>query len=393
MKVTYTELGSIIEPAPLRRAANGEFPILSMTMHDGLVDQRAKFKKRIASLDTSTYRIVAKNQLVVGFPIDEGVLSFQDLYPEAIVSPAYGIWDIRSGVAVDPHYLERFLRSPHALAFYRSKLRGTTARRRTLPSDVFLSLAVPLPPMAEQRRIADILDRADALRTKRLEASRRLEGLDQALFESVLSSAATTDATIGDLLASGALLAHKDGNHGSQYPRRDDFGETGVPFISAKAISDVGDIDVTQVERLSERKAATLKIGWIAPGDVLLAHNASVGKVALYDGPWPTALIGTSLTQLRPDPNVLDACFLAGSLRSAGFRQQLEKNMAQTTRNQVPITAQRRLTRSICPLPVQREFANRLTMLHSPKKAHAASLARLDALLASLQYRAFRGEL
>jgi type I restriction enzyme S subunit len=50
-----------------------------MTMHEGLVDQASKFKKRVASADTAAYKLVRRNQLVVGFPIDEGVLSFQDL--------------------------------------------------------------------------------------------------------------------------------------------------------------------------------------------------------------------------------------------------------------------------------------------------------------------------
>ena len=84
----YIQLGHLIKPAELCRADDGSFPILSMTMHDGLVDQADKFKKRVASSDTSQYKVVKRNQLVVGFPIDEGVLSFQNRYDHAIVSPA-----------------------------------------------------------------------------------------------------------------------------------------------------------------------------------------------------------------------------------------------------------------------------------------------------------------
>ena len=72
-------LDALIEPAPLERAGNRDLPILSMTMHEGLIDQASKFKKRVASADTTEYKVVRRNQLVVGFPIDEGVLSFQDL--------------------------------------------------------------------------------------------------------------------------------------------------------------------------------------------------------------------------------------------------------------------------------------------------------------------------
>ena len=170
MTVSSVPLGDLIRPAKVERAADRVFPILSMTMRGGLVDQASKFKKRIASIDTSGYKVVLRNQLVVGFPIDEGVLSFQDLYDKAIVSPAYDVWELRAEREVEPRYLERFLRSPLALRYYMRKLRGTTARRRTLPDDVFLELEVPLPPAPEQRRLADALEKADSIRRRRKEA-------------------------------------------------------------------------------------------------------------------------------------------------------------------------------------------------------------------------------
>lgn len=182
MKPAHLELGRIISPAPVRRAGGTDYPILSMTMRDGLVDQADKFKKRIASADTSPYKVVERNQLVVGFPIDEGVLAFQSLYDEAIVSPAYNIWNLQPEVSVNRRYLESFLRSPKALSFYKSKLRNTTARRRSLPNDMFLSLPVPVLPLAEQERIMNLLDAADELRQLRAQADRRAGNLVPALF-------------------------------------------------------------------------------------------------------------------------------------------------------------------------------------------------------------------
>lgn len=101
MSLQHVTLGQLIKPAKLYRAGSGIFPILSMTMHDGLVEQAKKFKKRVASSDTSQYKVVKSNQLVVGFPIDEGVLSFQYLFDEAIVSPAYDVWDLQNDEQVD----------------------------------------------------------------------------------------------------------------------------------------------------------------------------------------------------------------------------------------------------------------------------------------------------
>jgi len=184
-------LGQLIQPAKLMRAGTRAFPILSMTMRDGLVDQAKKFKKRVASVDTSSYKVVSRNQLVVGFPIDEGVLSFQDLYDEAVVSPAYDVWELKPEREVEPRYLERFLRSPLALGYYSRKLRGTTARRRTLPDDIFLTLEVPFPHAAEQRRIADLLDKADSIRRQRMEVIALTDDLLRSTFVAMFGDPAT----------------------------------------------------------------------------------------------------------------------------------------------------------------------------------------------------------
>ena len=86
MNVKYIDLSELITPAKKNKAGQrSHLPILSMTMKNGLVDQATKFSKRIASVDVSPYNAVKRGQLVVGFPIDEAVLSIQDKYELAIV--------------------------------------------------------------------------------------------------------------------------------------------------------------------------------------------------------------------------------------------------------------------------------------------------------------------
>ena len=106
MNWTPKSLGEILEQSGRHRAGDQDFPVLSITMKHGLVDQADKFKKRVASSDTSNYRVAYTNELVVGFPIDEGVLGFQTKYPAGIVSPAYDIWKLRSEVDSHIPYLD-----------------------------------------------------------------------------------------------------------------------------------------------------------------------------------------------------------------------------------------------------------------------------------------------
>lgn len=154
----YIALGDLISKAQVEKCGKREYPVLSMTMHDGIVFQNDRFKKDIASIDRSNYSIVGFNQLVVSFPIDEGVLAVQDITDAGIVSPAYKIWDIDQAKLV-PKYLEMWLRSPRSIDYYKSKLRGTTARRRSIPEEDFLGMRVNVPPKEEQERIVNLLTR------------------------------------------------------------------------------------------------------------------------------------------------------------------------------------------------------------------------------------------
>lgn len=148
--VKMVKLGTLIKPAKLQKCGNDNYPVLSMTMHNGLVFQSDKFKKSVASQDKSTYKVVHRNQLVIGFPIDEGVLATQRITDAGIVSPAYGIWDVDQ-TKIIPEFLEYALRCNRAIDYYKAKLRGSTARRRSLPTPTLLELDVPLPDIEQQK--------------------------------------------------------------------------------------------------------------------------------------------------------------------------------------------------------------------------------------------------
>ena len=78
-------------------------------------------------------------------------------------------------------YLFHMLRLPAVRTDGARKMQGAAGQRR-VPADFFASLQIPLPPLAEQKRIARILDAADALRAKRREALAQLDALLQSTF-------------------------------------------------------------------------------------------------------------------------------------------------------------------------------------------------------------------
>jgi type I restriction enzyme S subunit len=122
-------------------------------------------------------------------------------------------------------------------------------------------------------------------------------------------------------------------------------------------------------------------------GDVVLAHNATVGKVGLYRGEYERAIVGTSLTIFRPNLERILPEFLFAALRARDFQSQLTKNMGQTTRNQVP--AQRSLKFPIPNIKTQELFAQKAVAIEATRAYGRAHLAKLDALFASYRLASF----
>ena len=179
--IKYTTLGNLIAPAKVIRCGKGSFPVLSMTMHDGIVLQSERFKKSLASIDQSDYKVVKRGQLVVGFPIDEGVLYVQKAADEGIMSPAYNVWDIDTE-KVDADFLELCLHSPQSMQYYKDKLRGTTARRRSIPTADLLALRIRLPDMQTQREVVAIMRKTEAVIAARQEQLNSFEQLVKSRF-------------------------------------------------------------------------------------------------------------------------------------------------------------------------------------------------------------------
>ena len=220
------ELGRLISPATTVRCGNNSYPVLSMTMRNGLVFQEKKFKKVIASKDTSDYKVVYRNQLVISFPIDEGVLATQRITEAGIVSPAYGIWDIDQ-TQILPEYLEYALRCDRAIQYYKAKLRGSTARRRSLPTPTLLSFHVPLPDIEKQHEILSQIHRVRSIIEHREEQINKLDDITKARFVEMFGDINTNDRG-WDVQPLGELCTIVRG--GSPRPIEDYLGGD-VPWI------------------------------------------------------------------------------------------------------------------------------------------------------------------
>ncbi len=273
------------------------------------------------------------------------------------------------------------------------------ARHYRLLKEIEVSYPESLP---EQQRIVAILDKVFEKTTKGKENVEKNLQNARELFESYLQS---IFANPGDgwekvkllnLLERGWITSHLDGNHGGEYPRKEEFKKEGVPYISANCLK--GDIvDLALAKFLSPGRAAFIRKGVAINKDVLFAHNATVGPVALLKTKEPKVILGTSLTYYRCNPKYILPEYLIHYMRSGEFKLQYELIMRQSTRNQVQITKPREFYHVIPPLNEQNILIQKLDVLFAETKKlesiYQQRLTDLDELKKSILQKAFAGEL
>jgi type I restriction enzyme S subunit len=202
-------------------------------------------------------------------------------------------------------------------------------------------------------------------------------GAPEALFPVLPASWAYTD--VQSLYDLNVIVDYADGNHGALYPRSNEFSDEGVLFVTAKDLVQ-GRVAWSSCAKLSESRARQLPKGWARGGDVLLTHNATVGRVARVERDAGAFLLGTSVTFYRLNPEVLSPDFFYFFLQSPIWQGQLAAIMAQTTRNQVSIQKQAFFRVVVPPLAEQHRIVARVQDLMAVCDALEASLRSSDDL-------------
>jgi len=298
------------------------------------------------------------------------------------------ILPILPGPELERRFLCYFLRQPSMVEHANSRAVGANLPR--LSPSALAEFEIPLPPVVEQRRIAEVLDRAEALRAKRRAALAQLDSLTQSLFLDLFGDPATNPkgwpkVELGEVVKLVGGYAF----------RSEDFTADGNAVVRISNLTGDG-IDLAGIARIPDDKLGK-GVGFkIQPGEILIAMSgATTGKLGVV----PLEL-GEDLYQNQRvgnyrirDSALIQREFLLGVLRSSFYQRflwQLAAGVAQ------PNVSGWQLESAFVPLPpieLQREFARRIGAVEKLKTAQRASLAELDALFATLQHRAFRGEL
>ncbi len=300
---------------------------------------------------------------------------------------ASGEWIVFRSEKIYPNYLRHVLVSDPFHSKFMSTVSGVGGSLLRARPAFVEKIKIPLPPLEEQKRIAEILDRAEALRAKRRASLAQLDELTQAIFidmfgDPVANPKGWLHAKLGDVIFSAS-----DGPHVSP-----EYTENGVPFLSTRHVR-AGEITWEDLKFISKEDA---EIQWrkCKPerGDILYTKGGTTGLAATVKTDRLFA-IWVHVSLLKPDPEKVDSLWLESMLNNEFCYQQSQVLTHGIANRDLGLTRMVKIKIFLPPLHLQKEFSHRIDTLERMKIVHKASLAELNELFASLQYRAFRGEL
>ena len=252
----------------------------------------------------------------------------------------------------------------------------------------FLNTPIHLPPLPEQKRIAAILDKADAIRRKRQQAVKLTEELLRSVFLDMFGDPVTNPkrwekVTIRDLVSEVKYGTSEKASYEGKYP-----------ILRMNNITYKGGWDFTDLKRINLPEKELSKY-LVQKGDILFNRTNSkelVGKTAVYRQDSPMVYAGYLI---RVSPNQQNCSeYIAAYLNSAHGKKTLE-NMCKNIVGMANINAQELQEIPILkpPLDLQEQYNVTVQSVEAAKIKFQQAAYTSDTLFTSLLKRAFRGGL
>jgi len=288
-----------------------------------------------------------------------------------------------------PRFLNYWLRSSET----RFKMKLLVKGIHLYPKDV-ARLEIPLPPLDEQKRIAAILDKADAIRHKRQQAIRLADDFLRSVFLDMFGDPIANNKK-WNIKELGELAPNKgdmvDGPFGSSVNTKTDYIDDGeIPVIRTKNVSLSGEFITDDLKLMKREKYETIIRSNVVPGDIVLTKVGTIGNVCIFPQEFKEAVLSTTGScRIRVDESRINKTYLYYFLKyyrpkmheiaSAGVQPFL--NMKHIKGFKVPIPDKK----------LQERFADVVNKT-SGSKALLYDSSKFK-LFESLSQKAFAGEL
>lgn len=312
---------------------------------------------------------------------------------------------------IDPHYVRNFIASPEIQSFILETEAGVT--RQALTKEKIENLEIPLPPLNEQKRIANRLD----LLLTRIDKTKthldRIPPLLKRFRQSVLAAATSGKLTEDWREANGVDLddwqlselepflctkrpGMKTGPFGSLL-KKSDYQNFGIPVVGIENISESG-FEYGFKVYISQEKALDLDTYDLQPNDVIISRSGTVGEICIIPDDIGEARFSSNTMRLVLNLDLIDAEYFVFLFRGcSSVLEQIADLCKGSTRDFLNQKILKSLMYPLPPLSEQHEIVRRVETLFAKADRIEAQYQRarqaVDRLTPALLAKAFRGEL
>ncbi len=294
---------------------------------------------------------------------------------------------------VNPQYINYFF----ATNFFKgqiAKISNQSVNQASFSAGKFKKLKIPLPPLQEQKKIAEILDAAESLRQKDKQLIEKYNELSQSLFLDMFGDTFLNPKRwiIEDVanIASEEKYSIKAGPFGSALKKEFYVSHGYKIYGQEQVIKDdlkFGDYYISN-EKYKELESCKVK-----SGDVLISLVGTYGKIAVVPHEFEEGIINPRLMKISPNLEMVRSDFLKTLLRSKGVEVQLKNFSRGGTMDIINVGIIKKVKIPVPPIKMQDLFAERVQEIRKQKQQAQESLQKSEELFNSLMQRAFKGEL
>jgi type I restriction enzyme S subunit len=360
-------------------------------IQDGRVDWNSVPRCECSPADLGKYKLHANDIVFARTGATTGKSYLLRDIPEQSVFASYLIRVRAKASEVHPAYLARFFETQDYWGQIAKSSSGTA--QGGVNASKLKALTLPLPPLAEQRRIAAILDKANALRTKRREAIAKLDQLLQSVFLDMFGDPVTNPKG-WPMRRVGEIFSDFVGGKNVACP---DESSSPYRILKVSAVT-------SKVYRPDESKPAPEAFepapeAIVREGDLLFSRANTTELVAATAYVWQTPenlVLPDKLWKLQLAPKAIAMpLYLWELFKNDAFRNELSKRSSGTSGSMKNISKSklRAVPMPMPPIDIQERFSKICHSIYKQLRAIDNALSNSEALFSSLQIRAFSGAL
>lgn len=262
---------------------------------------------------------------------------------------------------------------------------ATGGAQRNLSTQLIRNFAIPLPPLPEQRHIAEILGALD----DKIDLNRRMNETLEAIARAVFSSWFDEDANPSNRLAFSEVIDFQEGPGIMAV----DFRAEGVPLIRLAGLID-GVSLLTGCNFLDPEMVARKWSNFaLRCGDVLLSTSASLGRVATVTDEAAGAIAYTGIIRMRPRGDATVPEIIRMILLSRDFQEQVEAVGAGSVLRHFGPTHLKSMKVTMPEIAKQHAFAEVMRPMFAKQTANLRENATVASLRDTLLPKLLSGEI